>query len=133
MNLKTIFKPPIIIPGALARSIHIPTKQIFINLKGKINFNLSFTKNGSNIPLKTKYKKNSEDKNILVIEDHSEIGGLAQIVKTLAFESSYSGKIFSFSLKDKFIHCYSNQDELLNKHKVNEKYIIDKIKKTFLK
>lgn len=72
-------------------------------------------------------------KNIIVIEDHSEIGGLAQIVKTLAFESSYSGKIFSFSLKDKFIHCYSNQDDLLNKHKVNEKNIIDKIKKNFLK
>ena len=68
-------------------------------------------------------------KTILILEDHSEIGGLAQIVKTLAFEKRYNGKIISYSLKDKFIHCYSNQNDLLDKHGINEDNIVSKIKK----
>jgi len=66
---------------------------------------------------------------ILILEDHSEIGGLAQIVKTLAFEKGFNGKIISYSLKDKFIHCYSNQNDLLDKHGINENNIVNKIKK----
>ena len=38
-------------------------------------------------------------KKIVIIEDHSEIGGLASIVKEAAYEYSYKGKIFSFSQK----------------------------------
>jgi transketolase len=68
-------------------------------------------------------------KTILILEDHSAIGGLAQIVKTLAFEKGYNGKIISYSLKDKFIHCYSNQNDLLDKHGINENNIVSKIKK----
>ncbi len=64
-------------------------------------------------------KKFNKYKKIITIEDHSEIGGLASIVKEAAYNNTYKGKIFSFSLKDKFIHCYGDQNDLLNKHGVN--------------
>jgi transketolase len=69
---------------------------------------------------------------IVVIEDHSLIGGLGSIVKSYAFDFSYKGKILNFSLKDKFIKCYGSQEDLLKKHGINEelifKYIIKSIK-----
>jgi transketolase len=68
-----------------------------------------------------KYKK------IVIIEDHSEIGGLAEIIKLSALENKYYGQIFSFSLKDEFIKCYSSQDDLLTLHGINNKKIIKKI------
>ena len=64
-------------------------------------------------------KKFNKYKKIITIEDHSEIGGLGSIVKEAAYNNTYKGKIFSFSLKDKFIHCYGDQNDLLNKHGVN--------------
>jgi len=53
---------------------------------------------------------------IVIIEDHSKIGGLNNIVKSYAYENKYNGKIISYSLKDKFIHCYGSQDDLLARH-----------------
>ncbi len=67
-------------------------------------------------------------KNIIIIEDHSEIGGLSQIVKSAAFEHKFLGNINSFSLKDKFLHCYSNQNDLLEKHGIYIKNMIRKLK-----
>jgi len=67
---------------------------------------------------------------IVIIEDHSKIGGLNTIVKTCAYESQYMGKIVSYSLKDEFIHCYGSQEDLLGKHNINNKKIYrDIIKK----
>lgn len=66
---------------------------------------------------------------IVVIEDHSKIGGLNSIVKMSAYENGYRGKIFSYSLKDKFIHCYGSQDDLLDKHGINSKKIYQDINK----
>ncbi len=68
------------------------------------------------INLKKKFKK---FRKIITIEDHSEVGGLASIVKEAAYNNSYKGKIFSYSLKDKFIHCYGDQNDLLIKHGMN--------------
>ena len=64
-------------------------------------------------------KKFQKFQKIVIIEDHSEIGGLSAIVKEAAYEYSYKGKIFSFSLKDKFIHCYGDHNDLLSKHGIN--------------
>lgn len=64
---------------------------------------------------------------IVIIEDHSEIGGLNSIVKSQAFENKYKGKIISYSLKDKFIHCYGNQDDLLEKHGISSSKIYQNI------
>ena len=74
--------------------------------------------------LKKKFKK---FKLIVIIEDHSEIGGLNSIVKTAAQDQSYSGKILNFSLKDEFIHCYGNQDQLLDKHGITSNKVYNKI------
>ncbi len=66
-------------------------------------------------------------KNIVIIEDHSIIGGLNEIVKSNAFDFKYSGKIFSFALQDKFINNYKSQDDLLNSHGLSDQTIIKKI------
>ena len=63
-------------------------------------------------------------KKIVVIEDHSEIGGLASIVKSLAFKYNFKGKILSYSLKDKFFHEYSSQKNLLKLHEIYSKKVI---------
>lgn len=76
--------------------------------------------------LKKKFNKFNK---ILIIEDHSKIGGLASLVKSSAYEYSYKGKIFSFSLKDEFIHCYGNQDDLLDKHDISTSKIFNKLLK----
>jgi len=76
------------------------------------------------VGLKKKFKK---FKSIIIIEDHSEIGGLNNIVKTAAYEEGYSGKIVNFSLKDKFIHCYGNHDDLLEKLGISVNKIYKKI------
>lgn len=69
---------------------------------------------------------------IVVIEDHSTIGGLADIIKTLGFEYKYQGKFMNFSLQDKFINNYGSQDDLLNSHGLSDKNILKGIIK-FLK
>jgi transketolase len=56
---------------------------------------------------------------IVVIEDHSEIGGLSSIVKSYASENKYKGKIQNFSLKDKFFHKYGSHDDLLELHGIS--------------
>lgn len=70
-----------------------------------------------------KYKK------IVTLEDHSCIGGLSEIVKSFAYTSKFNGKIVSFSLKDKFIHCYGNQRDLLKLHDITVEGISKSIRK----
>lgn len=61
---------------------------------------------------------------IIIIEDHSEIGGLVSIVKSYAGETKYRGKIQGFSLKDIFFHKYGSQDDLLKLHGISFDKII---------
>ena len=68
-----------------------------------------------------------EYKKIVILEDHSEINGLAQDVKSYAFESKYKGKILSFSLKDKFYHTFEKQDHMLDLHGISVTKIVNKI------
>ena len=79
--------------------------------------------------LKKKFKK---FKKIIIIEDHSKIGGLSSIIKESAYDQLYKGKILSFSLKDEFIHCYGNQDDLLNKHGISSKKLYKKTSEILL-
>tara|TARA_A100000164_G_scaffold319176_1_gene300586 strand:- start:59 stop:958 length:900 start_codon:yes stop_codon:yes gene_type:complete len=64
---------------------------------------------------------------IITLEDHSIIGGLSDIVTNLAFKNGYHGKIITNSLKDKFIHIFSNQNDLLEAHGISLKKIINQI------
>ncbi len=68
-----------------------------------------------------KYKK------IITLEDHSIIGGLSDIITGLAFKNQYKGKIITNSLKDKFIHVFSNQNDLLAAHGITLKNLINQI------
>tara|TARA_A100001011_G_C14309045_1_gene844611 strand:- start:669 stop:1592 length:924 start_codon:yes stop_codon:yes gene_type:complete len=65
---------------------------------------------------------------VVVIEDHSEINGLASDIKNIAYENKYKGKIINFSLKDKFFHTYEKQEYMLNLHGIS----INKIKSKIL-
>lgn len=69
-----------------------------------------------------KYKK------IVILEDHSEIGGLTEIIKGFAYEYNFKGKIISFSLKDEFIDCYGSQEDLLKKHDISVTQIVNTIR-----
>ena len=66
-------------------------------------------------------------KSIITIEDHSIIGGLGSIVQQLANKFNFKNKIISFALKDKFMHVYGDQENLLEKHKISSKHLKDYI------
>lgn len=63
---------------------------------------------------------------IIIIEDHSVINGLSQIVKVEAYENEYNGKIINFSLQDKFLNNYESQDALLDTHGLSDELIFSK-------
>ena len=69
----------------------------------------------------------SNFKNIVTLEDISEINGLSSVYKIRAFEAKYRGKILSFSLKDKNIKNYGTQNDLLKNHGITEDIIYKKI------
>ena len=54
-------------------------------------------------------------------------GGLSSRVKEINSDNRINANIFSFSLKDKFIHFYGSYDELLSKHGLSLDQIINKI------
>lgn len=58
---------------------------------------------------------------IIILEDHSIIGGLYEIIASKAFLFKYNGKISPMCLKDKFVHCYGSHKDLLNKHGISTK------------
>lgn len=66
---------------------------------------------------------------IIILEDHSKIGGLGSIVKELAFELKLKNKIHHLALKDEFLKEYSNQENLLKKHEIT----LNKIKQIITK
>jgi len=53
---------------------------------------------------------------VVVIEECAPTGGLSQQVKEIAWDSGARAKIHTFTLKDEFIHCYGNHDDLLDAH-----------------
>ena len=60
------------------------------------------------------------------MEEHVPMGGLCSIVKE-ASKLKNSINILYYSLQDKFIHFYGNHSELLEKHNLSPKYILEKI------
>ena len=65
----------------------------------------------------------AHNKKIIVLEDHSYIGGLGSIIKEVAYELKFKGKIHHLALKDDFLKEYSSQENLLKKHGITEKKI----------
>jgi transketolase len=53
---------------------------------------------------------------VIVIEEHSELGGLAAQVKQIAWDRRASCDLRTFSLKDEFIHTFGSHADLLAAH-----------------
>jgi transketolase len=53
---------------------------------------------------------------VIVIEEHSELGGLAAQVKQIAWDCRASCDLRTFSLKDEFIHIFGSHADLLAAH-----------------
>jgi transketolase len=124
-KIKNGSKLAIISSGPIIKlSFEVSKKLLEKNIKPSI-YNVHTIKPFDKFGIKKIFKKYEK---IVVIEDHSEIGGLSEIIKVLAFEYSFEGKIESFSLKDQFIKCYSNQDDLLEKHGITLKNVLKKLK-----
>jgi transketolase len=65
-----------------------------------------------------KYKK------VIIIEEHVKHGGLNTMIRSYANEINSKSKIFSYGLKDKFLHFYGTHNEFLTKHGLSSKRII---------
>ncbi len=53
---------------------------------------------------------------VVVVEEHSERGGLGAQVKQIAWEKGATCKLHTFGLKDEFIHWYGSQPDLWRAH-----------------
>jgi transketolase len=53
---------------------------------------------------------------VVVIEECAPNGSLAMRVKELAWDTRATCRIDTFTLKDAFIHCYGNHDDILDAH-----------------
>ncbi len=67
-------------------------------------------------------------KSVVVIEEHSEVNGLAAKVKQIAWDSAANCRIDCFSLKDEFIHVYGSHAELRRAHGLDQGIIRDSLK-----
>jgi transketolase len=64
---------------------------------------------------------------VYVLEEHVPHGGLSSRVKEIASDEKTKAELKSFTLKDEFIHFYGNHQELLEKHGLSVKQILEKI------
>ena len=64
---------------------------------------------------------------VLVIEEHSERGGLAAQAKQLAWETGAACDLRTFSLKDEFIHVFGSQADLLAAHGLSAPQIVEAV------
>ena len=65
--------------------------------------------------------------NIFVVEEHVEFGGLGAQITKIAFENNSLSRIYTYHLKDEFLHFYGSYEELLVKHGIDFKKIKRKI------
>lgn len=65
---------------------------------------------------------------VVVIEDHSERGGLAAGMKQLAWDRRAPCALHTFSLRDQFIHVYGSQQDLWRAHGLSEQAIWDRLR-----
>lgn len=64
---------------------------------------------------------------IVVVEEHARHCGLGARVKQIAWDSAARCKLFTFGLKDEFIHAYGTQDELRREHGLDPALILPQI------
>ena len=64
---------------------------------------------------------------VVVIEEHSELGGLGAQIKQLAWEHEAKCRIHTFGLKDQFIPFYGSQIDLWRAHGLSVEKISDSV------
>jgi transketolase len=64
---------------------------------------------------------------VVVIEEHSQRGGLAAQMKEIAWDSQARCKLHTFSLQDEFIHVWGSQAELWRAHGISIDLICNSI------
>jgi transketolase len=65
---------------------------------------------------------------VIVVEEHSEIGGLAAQLKVLAYERKSSCDLLTFSLRDEFIHVFGSHEDVLTAHGLEARRITDAVR-----
>ena len=63
---------------------------------------------------------------VIVIEEHSERGGLGSQVKQVAWEHRAECSLDTFGLKDEFIHVYGTPADLWEAHGLNVNNILER-------
>jgi transketolase len=58
----------------------------------------------------------SSHEKVVILEEHVPHGGLGSRIKEIAFDNVSNCEVRAFSLKDEFIHCYGDHQELLSAH-----------------
>ncbi len=58
----------------------------------------------------------TEYRTVIVLEEHSVVGGLSSMVKAIAWDAGFRDRLLTFGLQDKFIHVYGTQRELWAAH-----------------
>jgi transketolase len=64
---------------------------------------------------------------VIVIEEHSERGGLAAMVKQIAWDRRAPCALHTFSLKDEFIHEFGSHADLLKAHGLSTDQILTRV------
>ena len=98
-----------------------------IYLKNKVNASVITCNSIKPIDQKGLVKILRKYKKIIILEEHVPHGGLSSRVKEINSDNKINANIFSFTLKDKFIHFYGSYDELLSKHGLSLDQILNKI------
>lgn len=61
----------------------------------------------------------------IVIEEHAPQGGLASLTKQAAWDGGVTCDLRTFTLNDKFIHCYGSHQDILAAHGLSLQALID--------
>ncbi len=64
---------------------------------------------------------------VVVAEEHAPQGGLASMVKQLAWDSKANCELLTFTLSDQFIHCYGSHSDLRRAHGLDPELILRSI------
>jgi transketolase len=64
---------------------------------------------------------------VVVIEEHTPIGGLGGQVKQIAWDSGARCELLTFSLQDEFIHAFGSHDDLRRAHGLSTDAIVDAV------
>ncbi|HLZ30425.1 MAG TPA: transketolase C-terminal domain-containing protein [Chloroflexota bacterium] len=65
---------------------------------------------------------------VVVVEEHSEVGGLAAQMKVLGFDRGIRSDLLTFSLRDEFIHVFGSHEDILAAHGLEARRIVEVVR-----